>query len=197
MINVAFTPNELRILAYVVRQAAVDSREGVRPDILSVADSVHGFGLDLPKSAASEIIQTMKKEGVVDTLEVKLADGQIPHHQLLFYLHKKLNDMIGLSSNDIDRRVIEPLVKAGLAAKVSSANPLRITGGRSVEITDNFTMYEDAFSIWKDPKTRLYRAGKSKATNNESLRNPEEAAKWIIDLYSGNIKQKKEQRGYR
>lgn len=118
---------------------------------------------------------------------------------VLSVLHKKLKDMMGLSPQDIEQRIVEPLIKAGLAAKMVSVSPIRITGGRSVEVTDEFTMYQEGFSIFEDLDTRLYHACKAKANVGEAFRTPEEAVKWIIDLYAGKIKPKSEskERGYR
>ena len=113
---------------------------------------------------------------------------------VLSALHKKLKDM-SFSPQSIEQRIIEPLIKAGLAAKMISVNPLRITGGRSSEETDGFTMYQEGFSIFEDLDTNLYHACKVKGNIGEAFRTPEECVKWIIDLYSGKIKPKSDPKG--
>jgi hypothetical protein len=186
MINVAFTPNELVLLVAVVEHAADEfSNHG--------CNEVDVTKLGLTSAAADELREAMAKANVIDEEQAVDCQGNKYLHDdtLLRFLYKKLKDMMGLSGQEAEARGVVPLLRAGLAAKLVSANPLRISGGRSLEETDGFKMYKEGFTIWEDPDTHLYYAEKKKAKIGErspAFRTPEEIAQWVIDLYSGKIK---------
>lgn len=186
MINVAFTPSELIILTHVLEHAADEfSNHGCNEiDITKIG---------LTQDGANEIRAAMARENIIDTETAQQTNRSNYLHNTLIlrFLHKKLKDMIGLSVEEADRRIVAPLLSAGLVAKVSKTAPLRIVGGRSSETSGGFIMYEEAFAIWEDPNTRLYYAGKPKDNDNgDAHRTPEAAVKWIIDLYSGVLSPK-------
>jgi len=186
MINVAFTPNELVILSHVLEQAANEfSNHG--------CNEVDVTKLGLKPDAANELRATMASSNIIDTEEAEDTKGSkyLRDDALLTLIYRKMKNMIGLSAEGAERRIVAPLLAAGLAAKLARVDPLRIVGGRSVEVSDGFAMYEEAFAIWEDPVTRLYYAGKTKGSENgDAHRTPEEAVKWIIDLYGGRVKPK-------
>jgi hypothetical protein len=50
---------------------------------------------------------------------------------------------------DLEKRILDPLFKAGLVAKLSNASPLEIVGGRTMESSGGLTVYADGFKIWE------------------------------------------------
>lgn len=185
MINVAFTSNELVLLTAVVEAAADEfSNHG--------CNEVDVTKLGLTPAVADDVRAAMAEANVIDKEQVVDRQGNKYLHDddLLSFLHSKLKAMMGLSGPEAEARGVVPLLGAGLAAKLVSANPLRIVGGRSLEETDGFKMYREGFTIWEDPDTHLYYAEKKKSNIGErspAFRTPEEITQWVIDLYNGKI----------
>lgn len=161
MITVRFTPNELKIMSYLVARAKDEfSNHGCND--LNVTREI-----GLPASAAQELHETMIAEGVIDP-ECIYREGSALLHDtwVLSLLEKRLSEVTPtpaskLSPTDPDKVLLAPFEEANLVAKIKQKSPIIIIGGKSVTTEGGFAVYEDGFKIWEGTSD-----GKSMSTGN-------------------------------
>jgi len=150
--------------------------------------------LGLPVSTAAEIGREMVREGIINEESVSSEDRPYLQDDLVLkLLHKKLKSMIATSPADLEKRILDPLFKAGLVAKVSNKYPLEIVGGRTVESSGGLTVYADGFKIWEgwsDDKvgsSGTYFARKRSQSirdNPNAYHRIEDAVAYIVGIYT-------------
>ena len=128
---------------------------------------------------------------IINVLEQAVEHELTNRQPQVLALSQKMKAMI-LAPDSLEARVIQPLLNAGLAAKLTKTHTFGVVGGRRSNIIDGITMFEESFSIWEDEKTHLFYAGKAKANvgfRSDAYVNVDDAVAWVIGVYNGSIKE--------